>query len=442
MSLHEESLYDRAIERLDAVLARSEDDLLAFLADYVSFASVNVDLDPSAEARAATSRCQEWLAKRLEESGCFASVEHWEARPGAGNVAARLRGDGTGRTVLFGGHSDVVPVTLEQQEQWSGNPWRMEQQGDRLLARGIYDMKAGNVAFLFALMAIAQAGITLAGDALACCVGIEESGDYAHGLGDVVNRGWMADLYVSPEPSAMLVMPAEVGEIYFRLIVQGRAAHIMDRAASIYPRHAADRRGGRSAIDRMVRLLDAFAELERDWGRVHHYPLLAPGSMTLNISQIRGGETYSALAERCEAVGSVLIPPGISTQQVKTWLQNTIDGVAATDSWLREHPPLLEAPYFLAAKEPVDVPIDSDAVAALSWAVERATGAPAQLGCSEGTSDANYLHQCGVPTLQFGPRGGGAHGVDEYVLGEDLVVVARAYAYLALSWCGIAAFEG
>src|SRR5205823_11974601 len=135
-----------------------------------------------------------------------------------------------------------------------------------------------------------------------------------------------------------------------------------------------------------------------------------------------------------EAVGSVLIPPGITTEQVRRWLQAAIDGVAATDTWLREHPPLLEAPYFLAAKEPVDVPPDSDAVAALSWAVERATGAAVRLGCSEGTSDANYLHQSGVPTLQFGPRGGGAHGVDEYVIPEDLIPVACGYAYLAVGW--------
>ncbi len=437
-----DALLQQARARVDAVLARSEDELFSFVADYVSYTSINPDLDPSDEARMATTRCQEWLAGRLQESGCFTAVDYWEARAGAANVVARRAGTGSGRSLLFGGHSDVVPVTPEQDAAWSGHPWVMEQQGERLLARGIYDMKAGNVAFLFALMSLARAGIILEGDVQGCCVAVEESGDYPHGLGAVIARGGLPDLYVSPEPSAMLVMPAMVGEIYFHLTVQGQPAHIMDRAASIYPRGLPNRRGGHNAIDLMVRLLEAFAALERDWGRTKSHALLEPGCMTLNISQIHGGETFSALAEHCDVVGSVLLPPGIATAEVRAWLQEVIDGVAATESWLRDHPPRLDAPYFLPAKEPVDVPVDSEPVSALCWAVEQATGAPARLGCSEGTSDANYLHPNGPPTLQFGPRGGGAHGVDEYIWRQDLLPVARAYAYLALRWCGVTAIEG
>ena len=59
------------------------------------------------------------------------------------------------------------------------------------------------------------------------------------------------------------------------------------------------------------------------------------------------------------------------------------------------------------------------------------------LTASEWPCDA-FLNQrhFGIPTLVFGPRGAGAHNVDEYVLTASVLRTAEAYLVAALSWCG------
>jgi len=50
--------------------------------------------------------------------------------------------------------------------------------------------------------------------------------------------------------------------------------------------------------------------------------------------------------------------------------------------------------------------------------------------------DAFLLHrEFGIPTLVFGPCGGGAHNVDEYVEVGSVMHTARVLFTLALEWC-------
>ena len=42
-----------------------------------------------------------------------------------------------------------------------------------------------------------------------------------------------------------------------------------------------------------------------------------------------------------------------------------------------------------------------------------------------------------MPGIVLGPRGGNAHGVDEYVYIEDTINLTKIFALIALEWCGI-----
>jgi acetylornithine deacetylase len=51
--------------------------------------------------------------------------------------------------------------------------------------------------------------------------------------------------------------------------------------------------------------------------------------------------------------------------------------------------------------------------------------------------DAFPLHrEFGIPTLLFGPCGGGAHNADEYVEIESVFQTAAVLLTAALEWCG------
>ena len=41
-----------------------------------------------------------------------------------------------------------------------------------------------------------------------------------------------------------------------------------------------------------------------------------------------------------------------------------------------------------------------------------------------------------TPAIIFGPRGGGAHAQDEFVIAEDLILLTKIYLGFILDWCG------
>jgi Acetylornithine deacetylase/Succinyl-diaminopimelate desuccinylase and related deacylases len=51
-------------------------------------------------------------------------------------------------------------------------------------------------------------------------------------------------------------------------------------------------------------------------------------------------------------------------------------------------------------------------------------------------TDAAILGQAGIPTVIFGPGGAGLHGLDEYVLTEDVIACRDALVELAHQFCG------
>ena len=56
----------------------------------------------------------------------------------------------------------------------------------------------------------------------------------------------------------------------------------------------------------MWKIQRALYDLERDWGVWQKHDLMEAGNMNINISIIKGGETYSALADSCEIIGKGL----------------------------------------------------------------------------------------------------------------------------------------
>jgi len=50
-------------------------------------------------------------------------------------------------------------------------------------------------------------------------------------------------------------------------------------------------------------------------------------------------------------------------------------------------------------------------------------------------TDAAILGQAGIPSVIFGPGGAGYHGLEEYVIVEDVTVCQEALAKLAIDFC-------
>lgn len=436
-------LIQQATNKVTQYIEQTQNDLLAFLSRYVQFKSINPDMlsDPSGTEM---QQCQEWLKEELEAWNIFGEVCALVVDPVQPNIVARLTGSATGRALLFNGHSDVVPVTDEQAAAWSkGTPWGGQVIEGRLYGRGASDMKGGNAAFLWAIKALADSGIKLQGDLLATMVSGEETGNHRVGIDTLTENGYTAPFALLAEPTSLRICAASVGEFYFLIRVEGRSTSLANRHLSVHPVPYGVPIAGVNAIDKMWKIQRALAELEQDWGVWQRHPLMAPGNMNINFSRIHGGETYSAMAESCELTGSVLFNPSLSVAEVMHEFRRAIDSVVQNDYWLREHPPVITAPYILDAKEPINVSPDHPGCQALNRACRSVLNAEPSYACTTATSDGNYVYARGQDIVTIGPGDGdaGVHGPNEYIEVDKLIEATKIYAMTAIEWCQVAAMD-
>jgi len=425
-------------------IERTRSDLTEFLSQYIRFRSINPDMLAS-KADTQLKQCQEWLQAQLSSWGVFDEVRILARDPSQPNVVAVRKGAGDGQALLLNGHSDVVPVTGEQEAVWTlGTPWGGEVVNGRICGRGASDMKAGCAAVLWAVRALAAADVQLSGDLIVSLVSGEETGNHTVGVDMLAEAGYRAPFAVLAEPTDMRICPASVGEFYFLIRVEGRSTSLCNRHLSIYPQRYGVEIPGVNAIDKMWKIQSALGQLEREWGVWQRHDLMEPGNMSINLSRIHGGETYSSMAESCELTGSVLFNPSLSVAQVVEEFRRCIDGVIQSDYWLRDHPPIVTLPYVLDAKEPINTSPDHPGCRALIRAYREVLNREPLLACTTGTSDGNYMYARGQQIVTFGPGCGdaGVHGPNEHVMVVDLVQATKVYALMAMEWCGMSALQG
>lgn len=429
-------------EMKEKVLERCEQlapELVDFLSQYLRFRSVNPDLARERNVITEIEECQEWLKQQLTQWKIFDEVKLLRVKPGAANIVATLPGKSQGLRLMFNGHSDVVPVSPEEESAWEpdAGPWDGKTKNGWIYGRGAADMKAGNVAALFALKAVAQtARDSLVHGVVFSLVSTEESGDRRAGVDYILDQGYKAPLCILPEPTNLAIANQILGEFYFRLRVLGKSTHICRRHLCIHPSYYGVELPGVNAIDKMRKILNALEVLEHEWGLYQRSKYTPPGSMTLNISQIKGGSNFSSLAESCEVIGSVLFNPELRSKDVVEELRGVIDGVARMDYWLRKHSPILEIPYMLDVKEPVRVPEESEIVQCLRRNFRYVMQRDPELVTSVGTSDGNYLFTRDVVPVQLGLEEEGVHGTNERASISNVLSLTKIFALTILDICG------
>ena len=136
------------------------------------------------------------------------------------------------------------------------------------------------------------------------------------------------------------------------------------------------------------------------------------------------------------AEGRFGVAPGEDPGEARAELEAAVAGAAAGDPWLEEHPPRVD--WWGAQFEPARTDPGAEVVRAARGAHRDASGREADLrGMTYGADMRLLVNVAGVPTVLYGPGDvRRAHRPDEGVEVEELVTAARAYALLALRFCG------
>jgi len=353
-----------------------------------------------------------WMARRLREMGLEVRLQPLGDRF---NVLGRLRiGSGRGPTVMLNGHLDTLPVP----PGWRTDPYHLRVRGDVLIGAEVNNMKAALAAYLEAIRRLRRAPQGASGTVLLAAV-VSECDALGLGTLALVNAGIRADWAIVGEPTDLAILTAHGGVTQARLVVEGRAAHVSQRAR------------GCNAVEAMIHMLSGLDESVLS----HHPHPSFPGLPTLNIGVIRGGTLPSMLAERCEALIDVRTVPGMTPQSVRRDLLRYLRRAGRRRAGVRVEVSLRKPPAF-CQQYPFLVPKTSAIVRAVEAAHRHAVGRNARVGAWRplvfyGT-DGSHLCRAGIPVAIYGPgTTGQVNRPQESMALSDVLAAAEVY-YLAL----------
>ncbi len=346
---------------------------------------------------------------------------------GRHNLLARVPGTGRGRSLLLSGHIDTVPAGAMA---WTESPWSGALRRGRLYGRGSWDMKGGLAAQCAAAIALCKAGVRLGGDLLVESVVDEE---FAGGGGTLAARlrSVAADACAIAEPTNHEVVRATRGGHFFDLVCRaGDPSAYFSKQVAVSPA---------LPIGRLLGWIDGWAVRRRAVERGEAYRDFAdPAPVQVLALQANGFDPATPWSVPLEARVRVYFQflPHEDVHAGAGEIEDSLRAFCAADPFFRDHP--------VEVERLVDPPLEGHELAAdHPWTRCLLAAARAVLGdevrptAAEWPCDA-FLNQrhFGIPTLLFGPRGAGAHNVDEYVQTASILRTAEVYLAAALSWCG------
>jgi len=359
----------------------------------------------------------------LDEVRAHPECSHEIERDHALGVVGTLEGASGGPTLVLNGHVDVVPPG--DLSLWTHSPFEGVVEDGRIYGRGALDMKGPLMAGLFALKAIRDSELELAGTVQLQSVVGEEDG----GIGTLatVLRGYRGDAAIVMEPTNFAVAPAQAGCLNFRVRVPGLAAH------------GAVRSEGVSAFEKLFLIYAAIQRLEQARNAdppaddlFSRYEVPFP----ISIGTMTGGDWASSVPDHATMGGRLGVRPGESFEEARNQLEIATAEAAASDPFLQDHPPVVEwwGGRFLAMSTSIDDPI----VETIRSSAQEVIGRSVPLEGVPFGADSGLLSQvAGTPTVLFGAGDIRlAHRPDEYVYIEDLVRMAKALATAAIRFCG------
>lgn len=329
-----------------------------------------------------------------------------EHRP---NVVAEF-GQGE-KTLIFNGHMDTVVPS----PQYSFSPYSGHIDGNKLYGVGSYDMKSALVAYVYAARALLKFLEKVPGKiCLQFVIDEEPMAASCFGTFNLLERGIMADAAIVGETGTHKITIGNKGGYRFKIEVYGEAAHTGSREWE-------QGKKGRNAILEMVKTIKALSEFE--FPKNEHPVFPGRKSVFTFPTEISGGKAINIVPDSCVAFGDVRLLPGVAKEYMEDQIKEKLDQLEINYKLT----PLVYVPSAVVDKNEKIVQILS----------KNATQILKKEPVLEGSgpwSDTWMFIQKGIPAVNFGCRGNGLHGKDEYVEIDSVIEVTKIYALTALDF--------
>ena len=396
------------------------------------------------------TRAANVMAKRLRDAGfTTADMQIFEPFPRKGNLVLRYKGSGDKKPMLLIAHLDVVEA---KREDWTTDPFKLQESGGYFTARGSIDDKAMASSFVSVLGQLKREGYTPKRDIILALTSDEERGDVpSNGIYWLVknqralieadfgiNEGGGGELkdgkpnlhrmqvaekvYVTYElestnPGGHSSVPRPDNAIYQLTEALTRIAKHefpvkMSEVTKVYFERSAAFASGQEAAD-----MRAVARDNPDMAAVGRLSAKAfynaQFRTTCVTTMLEAGHAENALPQRAKATLNCRILPNDDAAEV----ERSVKALAGDKVAVRPlYPPTLSPPSPLRA----DVLSVVEKLTSQMW-----PGVPVVPSMSTGATDSRFLRNIGIPVygvsgLFVEPSDYRAHGLNERILVKHL----------------------
>ena len=337
------------------------------------------------------------------------------------NLVATYRGKKEGPTLLLNAHTDTVPVTPHG---WTVDPFGGEVIDERVYGRGACDDKGELTAMVYAVEAIVNSGIELAGSIVATATPDEEIGGIA-GLGYLINEGLVnADYGLGVDGNFGNLMITTNGRMRWKLNTKGHAVR-SSRAHT-----------GVNAIEKMSKIVLAIEGYRNNvlLKRQEDIPVSPESKMDklsamINVGSIEGGLAPNIVPDRCSVIIDRRTVYTEKLEDVRAEFKALVDEVMNNDPDVNAE--IIEINF----REGTYIDPDHQWIQTVRKIYEDVTKMEIPIYGAAGSADMCYqINQGGWPCvgLGVGDSMSHGHGVDESVSVESVLDLTKIVAMVIL----------
>jgi succinyl-diaminopimelate desuccinylase len=309
---------------------------------------------------------------------------------------------GKGLHLSFAGHVDVVPAG----PGWTSDPFEPVEKEGYVVARGAQDMKSGICAFVRACQEIEAFEGTLS-----LMLTSDEEGDATHGTIEILHylqkEGMLPDMAIVAEPTCEICFGDAI-KIGRRGSINGVLELFGVQGHAAYPEKAAN------TLHMMAPLLSQLAGYKFDKGDAH----FAPSQLVL--TDLRSGlEVTNVSPGYLKLMFNVRNSTKTSKEDIEAYIKQVMEGVdyALTLSQSAH-------PFVANANAPI--------VKATHAAIEKVVGIAPKYSTAGGTSDARFLAQFGIETIEFGVKNDTIHAPNERTTLAEVEALQKVFENVIL----------
>jgi len=333
--------------------------------------------------------CQTLIAGRLQAIGFACEPMRFGE---VDNLWAVRRGSRPGPTLVFAGHTDVVPAGPRQ--WWHADPFEPTEREGALYGRGAADMKSSIAGFVVAIEEFVAAQPDHCG-AIAVLLTSDEEGPALDGTVKVIEalraRGESLDYCIVGEPTSVRVIGDMIkngrrGSLTGKLVVQGIQGHVAYPHLARNPVHELSPALAALVAERWDEGNDYFPPTTWQVSNIHAgtgVGNVIPGEVTVDFNfRFSTASTVEGLKSRVQAV--------LDAHALQYKLDWTIGGLP-----------------FLTPKGALSQ--------ALTDAIQAEAGVQTELSTTGGTSDGRFISSLCREVIEFGPPNASIHKTNENI---------------------------